>query len=328
MPFFRLLICFFFLFVNVHWGFTQQLSSSHRLDSLQSVLKMNTTDEKRTTTLLAISEYYFREDTKSLDSLYHYANRALKRTKRSDDLEQQKADAHYYLAFHALKTGQIDTAKAYTTQVKELSGKLQYGLGIRNATILSGFISEKEKNQNVAAFYFENAYETAKDYKLPKEVIFNTALELSSAYLRFKFPKKDIAAILLESKTMVNDLGIPVKEKAQFYFNSGIFYSEYADDQDKAIENYTTAITLLAEHNALEKLYHISLKLAASYRKQGHPNKAIATLQKALNTATALEQNEAYAPIYYDLGRSYRDAQAYDTAVSYFEKAIIAYKKK
>jgi len=58
-----------------------------------------------------------------------------------------------------------------------------------------------------------------------------------------------------------------IKEKAHFYFNLGVFYSDYNNDQDKAIENYTAAIALFTTHNAIEKLHDPRMKIAKHYIK-------------------------------------------------------------
>jgi len=190
------------------------------------VVANNKDSQKTSTALLTLSTYYAEEDTKNLDSLFYYANKTLAITKGNTELEEQNVDALYYLAYHAYKTEQIDNAETYNAQVKSISEKLIYGMGLRNASLLSGFISEKENKPNLAIFNFENAYKVSKDYKLPQNVQFNTALELSSAYLRLEFPKKDISTVLFENLAIVDAPGIAIKEKAHFYFNLGVFYSE------------------------------------------------------------------------------------------------------
>jgi len=194
---YKLLTCLLFLFVNAQFGFTQHNTNAKKLDSLQRVVAKNKDSKKTRTALLALSNYYFDEDTQNLDSLYYYANKTLGITKGNTELEEQKVDALYYLAYHAYKIEQIDSAKAYNAQVKSISEKLIYGMGLRNASLLSGFIGERENKPNLAIFYFENAYKITKDYNLPQKVQFNTALELSSAYLRLKFQKNDISRFFL-----------------------------------------------------------------------------------------------------------------------------------
>lgn len=323
----KLLICLLFLFVNVQFGFTQHNTNTQQLDSLQLVVAKNKDSKKTSTALIALSNYYFEEDTENIDSLYYYANKTIDVTKGNTELEVQNLNALYYLAHHAYKTEQIDSAKAYNAKVKSISEKLTYGMGLRNASVLSGFISEKENKPNLAVFYFENAYKVSKDYKLPQNVQFNTALELSSAYLRLKFPKKDISTVLFENLAKVDTPGIAVKEKAHFYFNLGIFYSVYNNDQDKAIENYTAAIALFTSHNAINKLHNPLMKLAETYQKLGNYKKAIETQHKALTTATSLKQYDVYGAIYFGLGESYLHTKKYDVAVSNFEEAIKAHQK-
>jgi len=327
MASYKLLICLLFICVNGQFGFTQHNISAKQLDSLQRVVAKNKDSQKTGTALLALSTYYSEEDTENLDSLSYYANKTLVVTKGHTELEVQNLNALYYLAYHAYKTEQIDSAKAYNAQVKSISEKLTYGMGLRNASVLSGFIGEKENKPNLAVFYFENAYKVSKDYKLPQNVQFNTALELSSAYLRLKFPKKDISTVLFENLAIVDAPGIAVKEKAHFYFNLGVFYSDYNNEQDKAIENYTAAIALFTTHNAIEKLHNPLMKLAESYQKQGNSKKAIETLHKALTTATSLKQYNAYGAIYYGLGVSFLNAKDYNAAASHFKEAINAYQK-
>ncbi|WP_396638534.1 histidine kinase dimerization/phosphoacceptor domain -containing protein [Maribacter sp. R77961] len=327
MASYKLLICLLFLFVNTQLGFAQHNTNAKKLDSLQRVVAKNEDSKKTSTALLALSAYYAQEDTQNLDSLYYYANKTLDVTKGNTELEEQNVDALSYLAYHAYKTEQIDSAKAYNAQVKSISEKLIYGMGLRSASVLSGFIGEKENKPNLAVFYFENAYKVSKDYKLPQNVQFNTALELSSAYLRLKFPKKDISTVLFENLAIVDAPGITVKEKAHFYFNLGVFYSDYNNDHDKAIEKYTAAIALFTTHNAIEKLHDPLMKLAESYQKQGRPKKAIETLQKAMSTATSLKQYNVYGAIYYGLGVSFLNAKDYNAAASHFKEAINAYQK-
>lgn len=327
MASYKLLICLLFLFVNVQFGFTQHNTNAKKLDSLQRVVEKNKDSKKTPRALLALSNYYFEEDTQNLDSLFYYANKTLGETKGNTELQKQNAKVLYYLAYHAYKTEQIDSAKAYNAQVKSLSEKLTYGMGLRNASVLSGFIGEKENKPNLAIFNFENAYKVSKDYKLPQNVQFNTALELSNAYLRLKFPKKDISTILFENIAIVDAPGIAVKEKANFYFNLGVFYSEYTNDLDKAIENYTAAIALFTTLNTIENLHNPLMKLVESYQKQGNSKKAIETLHKAFTTATSLKQYNLYGAIYYGLGVSFLNAKDYNTAASNFKEAIKAHQK-
>jgi len=156
MASYKLLICLLFLFVNAQFGFTQHNINAQQLDSLQRVVANNKDSQKTSTALLTLSTYYAEEDTKNLDSLFYYANKTLAITKGNTELEEQNVDALYYLAYHAYKTEQIDNAETYNAQVKSISEKLIYGMGLRNASLLSGFISEKENKPNLAIFNFEN----------------------------------------------------------------------------------------------------------------------------------------------------------------------------
>lgn len=359
----------FFFIISIYvpaslYGFAQTPKQQNKLDSLHSVLHQVKSKALKTELLLELCDYFKNSKSYNLDSLSYYANKALDFTKNNTNLNKQNVKALNYLSYHAYKTEKFNEAKAYNAQVKSISEKLNYGMGLRQASLRSGFISEKENSPSLAIFYFENAYSIAKDYKLPKNIIFKTALELSSAYLRNEFPKEDIANILFEiadtvegpeilntplesssaylrnefpkediastlykNRGFVQDLGIDIEDQALFYFNLGSFYNRYNNEQEKAVEYYNKSIILFRTHHASGKLHEPLIKLSESYQKLGQHKKAIELLNRYLNSETTAQQGDIYPRIYYGLGVSYLETRNYTASEFNFNKAIIEHKK-
>jgi len=220
-------------FLSLHYSFAQTKKHTSSLDSLHTTLNEARDKEENLKSILALCKYYKESYTKELDSLYYYANGALTLSDSDTDFQEQKVEALYYLARHAI----------------------------------------------------EIAYQTAKDYKLPEPIVFNTGLELIKIYLNNRYNKEIVAMLLFENAAIADDPDTPIKDSALFYFYLGFYYDIYDIDIDKSIANYNKSIALYMQINDEIGLFYPLINSAEVYQKNNDHQKAI----EVFNRATAFD---------------------------------------
>lgn len=315
------------IFFSALYGFTQtpkRDTSTSTLDSLYTLVNETKNKQEKVQSILALCNYYEEFTTRNLDSLYHYANKALNLTKGPSNLEGQNVDALYYLAFHAIKTEEITKANSYITQIKSISERQSYPIGLIHAEKLSASISYHENNVNMAILHVERAYQIAINYKLPKHVVFTNAIDLAGIYLNNRYNKEIVSNLLFENIDLADGHDTPLKDKAVFYFYLGFYYDIYDIDIDKTIENYNKSIALYTKINDNIGLSYPLINLAEAYQKLDNHNKAIETFNSALDLALTIKQkdDDAYSIIYYGLGLSYLELKDYNASEYNFRKSI------
>jgi len=319
----KLTITLFFLLFILHHGVAQHKKSEKKLDSLHILLNKTYNKQKKATVLLEICKYYHTEKTRNLDSLSYYANTALKQISNNDNLLESKVDALYYKAYSlATKIDTIDKTTTYIAQIKTISEKLSYGMGLRYAAQLSAIISLNKNDTNMAILHYEKSYQIAKDYKLPKKIIFSDALDLCQIYFNNKYNKEIISNLLFENISIVEDDEIRLADRALFYFDLGFYNDVYNIDLDKAIEHYNKAIALYSKINDNLGLSIPLVNLAECYQKLNNHQKAVAIFNDALALVLDIKNESLYSYIYYGLGMSFFELKDYKKSEYNLRKAI------
>lgn len=322
MTFYKNFLCLFATLLLWQFSFSQIKKNTNNLDTLHTLVTKANNKKDKVNALLALCNYYKRFNTKQLDSLSHFANLAFNLSYRDSNLEEQKVESLYYLSLHAIEIGDYVKAKNYINQITSISERLSYAIGFVYSAELSGRISYLENNLNLAYLHFEKAYQTAKDYKLPKHTIFTTTQELLKIYLNNRYNKEIISIVLFENVDLAEDASIPVEDKALFYFYLGFYYDIYDIDIDKAIENYNKSIALYTTINDQHGLVYPLINLAEAYQIQGNYKKTIETFNITLELDLVKRKNYYYSFIYYGLGASYFELKNYETSEYNFRKAI------
>jgi len=306
------------------FSFTQTKNDFNTLNRLHISLNDAKSKEDKVETTLALCSYYKAFRTQKLDSLSYYANAALKLSESNINFKEQKIEALYYLGLHAIETQDVDKARSYINQIRAISEKLSYGKGLMYSAKLSGRMGDKENNLNMAFLNYEKAYQIAKDYKLPKHIIFNTALQLSRIYLMNRYNKEIVSILLKENIDLVEDHSIPIEDKARFYLDLGFYNDIYDIDLHNAITNYKKSIALYTQINDEMALAYPLINLAQTYQAIGNYNKAIETFNSALDLDLASERTDSESYIFYGLGVSFFELKDYNTAENNLRKAAKA----
>ena len=311
-------------FLSLHYSFAQTKKHTSSLDSLHTALNEARDKEENLKSILALCKYYKESYTKELDSLYYYANGALTLSDSDTDFQEQKVEALYYLARHAIEIEEYHKAKGCITQIKAISEKNSYGVGFVYAAKLSGRINYFKNDLNMAFLNYEKAYQTAKDYKLPEPIVFNTGLELIKIYLNNRYNKEIVAMLLFENAAIADDPDTPIKDSALFYFYLGFYYDIYDIDIDKSIANYNKSIALYMQINDEIGLFYPLINSAEVYQKNNDHQKAIEVFNRATAFDLGSRQTDAESYIYYGLGLSYFKLKDYDTSEYNLRKAAKA----
>jgi len=306
------------------FSFAQTQNVPNRLDQLHAAKKGARGQEAQMESALALCRYYAEYNTKILDSLSYYANTALKLAESVSHFEAQKVEAVYYLGRHAIDTDAIGKAKACITQIKAISEPISYGMGFVYAAQLSGRISYKANNLNLAYLHFEKAYQTAKDYKLAEPIIFKEGIELSRVYLNNRYNKEIVSILLFENLAIVDHPDISINDRAFFYFYLGFYYDIYDIDVNKSIENYNRSIALHMQMNDEIGLFYPLINLAESYQKNNDHHNAIDTFNRSIELDLGATQTDADSYIYYGLGLSFFELKDYNTSEYNLRKAAEA----
>ncbi|WP_396638537.1 histidine kinase dimerization/phosphoacceptor domain -containing protein [Maribacter sp. R77961] len=320
----RPFLCLFLMVLHLPYGFAQTQNDDTVLDSLYNLVNDADTKKEKVKTILALCRHYKESYTIELDSLYYHANTALTLSDSDTDFQEEKVEALYYLARHAIEIEENNKAKSYITQIKSISEKISFGMGFVYAAKLSGRISYLENDLNMAFLNYEKAYQTAKDYKLPEPIIFNTALELIRIYSNNRYNKEIVAMLLFENVAIAENPNIAIKDSAFFYFYLGFYYDIYDIDVDKSIANYNKSIALYMQINDEIGLFSPLINLAESYQKDNDHHKAIETFNSAIAVDLGTRQADADSYIYYGLGLSYFELKDYDTSEYNLRKAAEA----
>jgi len=301
----------FFLSLFAQHGLAQSEINGQKLDSIHVLVKQSTNTAKTIDALLLLCNYYRKINTENLDSL----------------AQIKKVDALDHLAFVAYYRQEKDLAKKYIEEYKAISQKIGYGIGLSNATYLSAYLSLDDGDINRYIYQLENAYQIAKDYKVPEPVIFkmgiglssgyseyNFNFGLSSGYSEYNFNSDLIAKVLLED--LVGNPNISLQNKGIFYLDLGTLY-EGTNENEKAKLNYEKSIQLFKEDNNLIDLHAPLINLAEYYNDVGNHKKAVTIFKEALD----LNVPYARADIYDGLGNSFFSLKDYIKSERNFKKA-------
>lgn len=306
----------FFLSLFAQHGLAQSEINGQKLDSIHVLVKQSTNTAKTIDALLLLCNYYRKINTENLDSLAHYADKIITLTGSQKKLEIKKVDALDHLAFVAYYRQEKDLAKKYIEEYKAISQKIGYGIGLSNATYLSAYLSLDDGDINRYIYQLENAYQIAKDYKVPEPVIFKMGIGLSSGYSEYNFNFDLIAKVLLEMQDLVGNPNISLQNKGIFYLDLGTLY-EGTNENEKAKLNYEKSIQLFKEDNNLIDLHAPLINLAEYYNDVGNHKKAVTIFKEALD----LNVPYARADIYDGLGNSFFSLKDYIKSERNFKKA-------
>jgi len=319
----KLLFFGYLLFIISNQFYAQKNENEKKIDSLHIVVKQALNATEKIDALLSICDYYRKITTENLDSLSFYAHKIIKITDSVKNFDERKIDALDHLAFAAYYRRENDLAKKYINDYKIISERINYGIGLCNASYLSAYLSLDENDVNMYIYQLENAYQLAKEYKVPEPLIFKMGVGLSSGYSVYNFNSNLISNVLLEIQSLIDNPKISLLSKGTFYLDLGTLY-ESTNDYENAKINYEKAIQLFKEDNNPYYLYAPLNNLARYYQNKGNHYKAITIFKEAL----ALKVRESYAKIYNNLGSSFFYLKEYNKAENYFKKAINEYKAK
>jgi len=322
MSIFKLLAVIPFFLLSLQDSLAQSKIHTQELDSLHVLVKQARNTTRKIDGLLGLCRYYRKINTEDLDSLSYYANKILTLTDSQKNLENKKVDALEHLAFVAYYKRENDLAKEYINEFKGISKKIGYGTGLSNACYHSGYLSLDEGDVNMYIYHLENAYKIAKDYNVPKPVIFKMGIGLSSGYTVYNFNSDLISNVLLDLIGFLESPEISLEDKGVFYLDLGtLYYNTKA--YEKAKTCYEKSIQFFKDdNNNPYYLYAPLINLANCYQVAENHEKAVTIFKEAL----AVSKPDSQGNIYYGLGSSFIYLKDYTKAERNLKKAQAIYK--
>jgi len=322
MSIFKLLAVIPFFLLSLQDSLAQSKIHTQELDSLHVLVKQARNTTRKIDGLLGLCRYYRKINTEDLDSLSYYANKILTLIDSQKNLENKKVDALEHLAFVAYYKRENDLAKEYIKEFKGISKKIGYGTGLSNACYHSGYLSLDEGDVNMYIYHLENAYKIAKDYNVPKPVIFKMGIGLSSGYTVYNFNSDLISNVLLDLIGFLESPEISLEDKGVFYLDLGtLYYNTKA--YEKAKTCYEKSIQFFKDdNNNPYYLYAPLINLANCYQVAENHEKAVTIFKEAL----AVSKPDSQGNIYYGLGSSFIYLKDYTKAERDLKKAQAIYK--
>jgi len=304
-------------------GFAQNPKAQTEIDSLYTLVKKATSNKAKAVAMLNLCRYYEEPSTSNLDSINKYGRKVYKLSQLDKALQESRVLALSHLAYRAIMLKQKDSALYLIDTFKKLSEKLNYGTGLTYVHHRRSFYSQHiDFDTNLSIYHFQNAYKTAKAYKVPKHIIFELGAELSYLYQLIQYNTDITSAILFEIMEYVDEPGITKGMEGLYYRTIADVYQENRVF-DKATLYYEKAIQLFKEINSYQ-LGFAMLDLAEIYHKLNDNKKAIAIFEEII----ALEFSNKRINPYYGLADCYFDLKEYAISKRYYKKALEAYKAR
>jgi len=220
--------CYFCLLSTV---FAQE-KEKDSLEQLHFLIK--TSEEKnQIKPLIKLSQYYGEIQTENLDSMKYYATKALKLSKKNNDSEHQ-VDALYELSRGSNFSGKYEASTQFSKDALAIAKETNYPLGLwKGHRGLARVFLETEKYTE-GLYHFNEAYEIAKTKKLPKSLLFDTGVDLSTQYCVLEY-LDPASKVLTEITPYVDDSNVSAESLGIFYTNLAFINSSN--------ENYSDAIS-------------------------------------------------------------------------------------
>lgn len=198
-----------------------------------------------------------------------------------------------------------DVAKVYKPLARLLDIKGEYREAIKYYTLASKIFEENRRDKEIL--------ERLGECYIDLGIVYQNLKEYSQSMLYFEKALK-----------IFKNLSNPIYQ-AQIYNNTGRNYLE-TGDYEKALGQFNLAIQYGKNDTALNLLNYYT-NLGTSQTSRGNYQTALANYQTALVIAHQLsksEKNKALALIYDNLADLYQVQQKFDTALHYYQKAIVS----
>jgi len=312
--------CIAFLFViglyNHSYG-QDTIQKSSTLDSLHILLEQANNNDK-IDHLLTLSDYYGLLRTENLDSMRYYANQALELSSISDIKTEQSIEALYNLALADYYSQNYDDALFYLQKVISDAEIINYGEGLRKGNIAKAEVHIDQENYLEGLYYYNRAYEIAKQNKIPINVIFDTGVDLSTEYLILEF-SDETSKILADITKLLNEPTVSLESKGIYYLNMATIH-EMNDNYDTAIDFFRKSIEIHRKDN--NKRFQIApfMNIGNIQTKTEKYEEAINTFTEALNFKN-LDQIEL-GNINYNLGYCYMKLEQPEKADQYLKASL------
>jgi len=311
------------LFVfTLQFSFTQTSSKNNTLNNLYLSEQKALTREDKVESLIALCDYFKTFNTRDLDSLDVYASRILKLTESENSLYKNRVLALDHVTFISIQRNEIDSAKALAQEIETISEQLNYGYGLSIASYRFSGISKIENDINMHIYHFENAYRIAKNNDVPKQYLFDTAVDLASTYMENGYETDIITRLLIEVTDLADDPNISLESKGFFYLNLAQVYDD-SNQQEKALPNYQKSIDFFNQDNNSVYICAPLINMATCYTNLNNPQKGVEIYKETL----ALQIESSYCDIYYGLGNAYFNLKDYRKSENYFKKALAEFEK-
>ena len=294
---------------------------TERLDSLRTL--STTSNLEYVNFALAVGSYYAQEGTLNIDSIYHYANVALKTPIGDLEDAEQRIDAQYLIGLAEIRQKNYSKALNIMENVAKRSKSMGYHQGERKGTTEMAYIHMKENKSLKSISYYEKAYGLAERYKEPEGVVLELMVDLCLEYIKIADFSK--ASKLLEKAILVIDNpSVSQKTKCLFYLNSALFNFELKD-YEKSVGQFEIALKIAEESNnnrfQMAALLNLGNLYSGAYNTDH--SKAIRYMEKAIQVierdTSLVNQHMGTAMTY--LGTSYYYMKDYKKTIAVLEKA-------
>lgn len=298
--------------------YSQKIQQNEALKNLKEKLNYSN-NEEYLKALVEIGNLYSKRKTRNLDSLNHYASLTIEYSTENKN-DTHKIDGLHNLGLYNLFTRNYQEAINLAKEAESESNRINYFLGLVKANKVFAYAYKGLNEPLKYVSHLDNAYIISKSNNLDASVIFDQAVDLSTAYIEYQYSINPTSTILLEVEKLVNDPSISYESKGIFYQNLGSMYLLNGDFED-AIKNYRLSIENFHLDGDSYYLYYPMINLADSVRRFGNLDEAIELLKEA----KLLKIPNSYADIHYSMGEIYYELKDYEKSKENFKEAINYY---
>jgi len=281
-------ICFYVCLFSVVFAQEQEPNS---LEDLHSLIK-SSEGEDLIQPFIKLSQYYGEIKTENLDSMSYYASKALELSKKANNREDV-VDALYELSRASNYSGKYDASIKFSRQSLKIAKEINYANGLwkGHRGLARVLIDTKEYSEGL--FHFNKAYEIAKEENLPKNILFDTAVDLSTEYSVLEY-LDPASKILTEITPYIDNPSVSAESIGIFYTNLA-YINTSNKDYTAAINYYELAIKYYKEANNESFLLAPLNNLADIYFTTKQYTKSIESYKEALKRIHLREDSRGFS---------------------------------
>lgn len=310
------------VFLFVFWGLFAQKGDMKRIDSLKN--KLNELSEvEQIPIFLGLSRAYFKGQGTVRDSVYFFADQALKLSRKYNQ-PSKEADALMEFGYLYGNKRKIDKALDYAQQAIDIGLAIADTTTIFTAYGVKGYVYFAAEKYDNAAHCFEISSELIK--KTQPEDSNNLFYNLvSSAAANLEAGKLDRALNILKvNNVLAQDTLVDIYYRSYYYEMFGNIKLKQRKFEE-AKPYFEQALILGRKMKDPSSIYYSLIKLSVVHNNLGHYKSALPYLNEALPIAIALGDKLLIAETYFEKGNAQINSGDCKNAIANYTEAALNY---